>query len=349
MTVIIPIRKGQKFGQLTATGQFRRTEYGHIHAEVVCSHGVKHFKQLYQLKFGRSQSCSHWSECSTPKKGTKFGKLTATGRFQRVEYGTQGQKRTEVEVICRHGARKFISLGNLKCFHIQSCSHWPECSIPKEGTRFGSFTTTGRVRRAAFGTQGRERTEIEIICPHKEKNWAALGNLKSGEARSCRNWFSCALDAHQLKHHEFLRHHVPRIKIKELAKLQFGLCLLCDRPLGGKITREHLIPMIRAVRWKMSLRRKHEIANGRFNIFAAHHRCNVSRGSLSLKEHWNRNPKTQAQGRQAFANLMAHHRPMGNKDMKFIKRILREAGMYLTDDSRKIAATAHLNAQKEAR
>jgi hypothetical protein len=79
----------------------------------------------------------------------------------------------------------------------------------------------------------------------------------------------------------------------------------------------------------MSLKRKHEIVNHPFNIFAAHHFCNISRGALSLEEYWNCNPQFEPAARQAFANLMAHHRPMGDKDMKIIVRILREAGMLI--------------------
>ena len=77
-------KKGDRFGDLIATG---KSEYqgNLLFLEVRCSHGNREFIRSCHLKSSHTTSCQMWEECVLPKKGDKFGLLTATGgwRFQK--------------------------------------------------------------------------------------------------------------------------------------------------------------------------------------------------------------------------------------------------------------------------
>ena len=322
-----------RFGQLVTTGRAgwrcKRGRWRERTLEVVCPHGIKKFISTHNLKTKNTQSCLQWEECFLPKVGTRFGKLVTTGKtgWRRKPSGVYDRT---LEVVCSHGVKKFVPMSYLK-IDTRGCRQWEECSVPKVGTKFGTLIATGKFSWARK-TNGTERL-LEVVCPHGIKKFIRMGWLKGKNTKSCRNWFECGLTRSQFNHYQYLRRRTPRVSLPLLQKHQGGICPLCgDARRGAFDSREHFIPIIRAARWKISLRRKHEIVNHRFNIFAAHHSCNSSRGGLLLHEYWDRNPQFRWGGRQAFSNLMAHHRPSGNKDMKIITRLLREAGMLLKRD-----------------
>ncbi len=123
------------------------------------------------------------------REGMKFGQFVTTGRTR--SGGTR--KRRTVEVVCQHGVKKFVALNHLRNGHSASCYKWTECAIPRAGRKFGSLTTTGKVRT------GKKGTEPEVVCPHGVRKFVQLCHLKNGESTRCTRWAECSVPPRDTK------------------------------------------------------------------------------------------------------------------------------------------------------
>jgi hypothetical protein len=101
--------------------------------------------------------------------------------------------------------------------------------------------------------------------------------------------------------------------------------------LRGKISRDHLIPVAFFAKRKISLRRKHLLANSVINIGVAHRACNSSRNASSFVKYWKKYPKYEAQAKIAIARLFREG-PIAKKDVPLMKEIFRQMGALLKDD-----------------
>lgn len=113
------------FGELTVI----RTRYDNTRkhnkaiAEVACKHGRKRWVPVNRLLTGHTRSCRRWRECFIPPKGAVFGELTVTTGKERRQ-----DKKTEIEVFCKHGKTLWVEVANLKRGNTRGCQRRHHCS-----------------------------------------------------------------------------------------------------------------------------------------------------------------------------------------------------------------------------
>ncbi len=267
---------------------------------------------------------------SPPNRIRKFGQLTTTGHVAKRVVGQLDESRLYSEVVCRHGNKRWVRTGYLNNKFTTNCRRWDECNVPKQGQRFGSLAATGRIKRRVIGRQ--RRLFAEVTCEHDVKKWIRLDILKIRESTNrCRTWKECGLTRGEQSHYDYLRTRTPAVNRQQIFDIQ-QVCIICGnvRSNAALNSREHFIPVVRFVRMKeMELSTKQALAHSLFNIFGAHSFCNKSRGDMPLAQYWKLHPEYEAPVRQAFANMMALRNPQGDKAMRIIKRLLREADWLL--------------------
>jgi len=118
-----------------------------------------------------------------PKRGEKFGSLSATGKNRLQPH--DGQKARFSEVLCAHGSKRNVLTCALKRGEFSSCRTWSEC-LPKCDDTFGELTATGRneLRRH---NGGRQRFS-EVPCSHGVVKFVSTRSLKKGRITTCRRW-----------------------------------------------------------------------------------------------------------------------------------------------------------------
>lgn len=324
----IPPKKGTAFGSLKTTGEYRFN--GHMQVEVKCNlHDNKFWTTMSRLNNGDTISCRKNPACSIPKIGTTFGELTIISEPQRKN------KCTQMRVRCRHGKKFWVNLQNLKRGYTKSCYKNLACVIPERGHIFGSLTVVSTIPKHVLRRDGKRRIYIKVICEHGITRRIALDNLNSGHTQGCRLWKECGLSRSQQSHRQYLRKRIPQIDLRKLASAQ-QVCIICgnirtkNRQLNS---REHFIPIVRFARMKrMKLETKHILANSLLNIFGAHRKCNSSRNDMPLEAYWRLHPEYEAPAREAFSRMMGLLNPQGDKAIRFVKRLLREAGWLLRSD-----------------
>jgi hypothetical protein len=233
-----------------------------------------------------------------PKRGDKFGSLTATGNSKLRK--NKWNNRYFSEVRCPHGNTRFVRTSHLKS-GCSSCRKWQTCFLIKAGQKLGSLIATGKFRIQQFRTCASRYYEVR--CPHGNTKFIQSSTLKSRSSISCRSWEECGLTEFQSRHRDYMRNRMPAVDLANLSEQQNGVCVICGnvRFQSSLNSKEHLIPVVLFARSKWSLKEKNARANSPTNIFASHFWCNNSRNGLSLRSYWKKHPQFEASARAAIA------------------------------------------------